>query len=219
MWEATTKTVDDIVKGVQRQFGDEAEVQVKIADVIRWVNNGQRDIVINNPEINATKATAPFVAGQRSYPLLSDAAFADLLTVRSIHYDGMRLRALTFQEAEDILATAENEIGGAPVAWYTYEGAINFYPTPDLSVPGNFTIFFTKAPPRVTSRTDSLGIPDNYYNALEQFVLAQAFEMDENGQMAQMKVQQYEKSLGIQKDRTVEQSNTFPRVRLDPGDY
>lgn len=219
MWEATTKTVDDVVKSVQRQFGDEAEVQVKITDVIRWVNAGQRDIVINNPEINATKATAPLVAGQRSYPLLSDAAFANLLTVRAIHINGARLRALTFQEAEDILATVENESGGVPVAWYTYEGAINFYPTPSTSESGTFTIFFTKAPPRVNSRTDALGIPDNYYNALEQYVLSQAYEMDENGQMAQMKVQQYEKSLGIQKERTVEQSNTFPRVRLDPGDY
>lgn len=218
MFESTTKTVDDVIKDVQRQFGDESEVQIDSADIIRWVNNGQRDIVTNNVELNAVKAVTNIVANQQTYPILSDPAFKDLLTVRSIRFKEKKLRSITFQEAEDYMVTNPQNAEGEPELWYVYAGEVNLYPIPQEPVEGGLTVFFTKAPAKITSSSDLLGIPDSYYNALVDYAMSKAYELDENANMSQLKTAQYEKSLNIQQNRTTPQTADFPTIRVEVED-
>ena len=53
--ERKTKTVQDVLLSVKRQFGDESGVQVTDSDIVRWVDDAQREISMNNPEINAAE--------------------------------------------------------------------------------------------------------------------------------------------------------------------
>lgn len=218
MFEVATKTVDDVIKDITRQFGDESEVQIDSADIIRWINNGQLEIVTNNRELNAAKAVTDVVANQQVYPILSDPAFSNLLTVHSIRYKDKKLRSLTFQEAEDYMVTSSTNAGGEPELWYVYDGEIHLYPIPEEPVTAGITIFFTKAPARISSSADTLGIPNSYYNALKDYCLAQAYELDENANMSQMKTAQYEKSLNVQQNRTTPQTADFPTIRIEAED-
>lgn len=218
MFEVATRTADDVIKDITRQFGDESEVQIDSADIIRWINNGQREIVTNNTEINAVKAVTDIVANQDSYPILTDPAFKDLLTIRSIRYKEKKLRSITFQEAEEFMVTSTENAGGEPELWYTYTGNIHLYPIPESPVEAGLSIFFTKAPARVTSSSDTLSIPDSYYNALVDYCLSKAYELDENANMSQLKTAQFEKSINVQQNRTLPQTADFPTIRLEIDD-
>ena len=61
-----TRTVPEVITAVERQFGDEAGVQLIESDIIRWINDAQDVIVAKNKVLKA-KSTSPSVANQAAY--------------------------------------------------------------------------------------------------------------------------------------------------------
>lgn len=218
MFEAKTKTVNDVAKSLKRQMGDEAEVVITDADIVRWIDDGQVEIVTNNQSLNLVKAVTSIVTGKAEYPLMQDEAFSGLLLVNSIHYKNRRLKSVTFQEAEEFMLTDTENAGGVPSLWYSVAGVLHLYPVPEEDIDGGLSIFFTKAPRKVKDLTQSLDVPDSYFNALVEYCMSKAYEMEENTQMSQMKTQQFEKSLNIQQHRTVPQTAEFLTIRPDMED-
>ena len=214
--ERYTRTVTDIITSVKRQFGDESGVQINDSDIIRWVNDGQREIVDTNTTINQKLAKTNVVANQDTYPLSSDPNLTNISRITSVRLNDTLLRAITVQQAENYLVGDGNT--GDPVAWYEEEGNLILYPKPTTGYTLGLTFRFTALPTKVTTNADALTIPDSYYSALVQYCLAQAYELDENAQMASMKAQQFEKTLGLHSNRTVTNNSDFPTIRLDLED-
>jgi hypothetical protein len=214
--ERYTRTVTDILTSVKRQFGDESSVQINDADIIRWVNDGQREIVDTNTTINQKLAKTDVIANQDSYPLSTDANLTNISRITSVRFNNSLLRPITVQEAENYAIGDGNT--GDPTAWFEEEGNLILYPKPTTGYVQGLTFRFTALPTKVTTNTDALTIPDSYYSALVQYCLSQAYELDENAQMAQMKSQQFEKTLGLHSNRTVTQNSDFPTIRLDLED-
>lgn len=217
--ESYTYSVQDIITDLSRQFGDEAEIQISSSDIIRWVNSAQREIISTNTTINEVVATADIVNGQDKYPLLSDPAFANMQNIHSILFEGIPLEKMEFNDALKYIIDGKDDDHGDPKIWYIKAGILHFWPKPDRDITDGYTIYFNRAPAKVTSAGDPLGIPDNFYNALLQLVSSYAYEMDENPQMAQMKIQQAEKSINIQQNQTTVHSQYFPTIQPDPEDY
>lgn len=215
--ESYTRTVQEVLDAVTRQVGDEAEVQFTQSDIIRWVNQGQLEIVIKNNTINEASAVTNIVAGQDKYPILSDVAFADLNKVNTILYDGRPLKNLTFQEAMEYIVG--NASDGTPSIWYIKTGVLNLWPKPDVSITGGLTIYYTKKPKKVNLVGDILSVPDSFFNAILQYVISQALEMDENWQAAAVKQQQFEVSVNTQQYMSVEQTAYYPSIISDPEDF
>jgi hypothetical protein len=218
--EYKTHAVNDVVTDVERQFGDESGVQVTPADIIRWINKGQREIANENYTINATKASTDVIQGQDTYPLRTDPNLTNILKIRSVRYNGQAMQNITFEEAENfVINTATTPPAyGIPTVWWEDAGDLHLYPIPTDGLVGGLMIHFTTIPKSVSSVGDLLDIPDEYYNALLQYVLQQAYELDENFQASQVKQSQFEKSMGILSSRTTAQDNTFPTITLDPED-
>lgn len=218
--ESYTRSVNDVFTHVTRQFGDEAGIQLGIADVIRWVNAGQREIVSTNTTINEAVAKTDVVSGQSEYPILSDSAFSKLQNIHTIFYKGAPLVAVSFEDAVDtIINGSENDQKSTPQIWYIKAGILHLYPAPNEDVTQGLSIYFTQAPAVLTGSGDILGIPDNYYNALVEYVMAQAYEMDENFQAAGVKAQQFDKSVNRQSNQTVIQQAEFHTIQADMEDY
>lgn len=216
--EKSTKSVDDVATSVKRQFGDESGVQINDADIIRWVNDGQREIVDTNTLINAKVATTDVVAGVDRISMRTDPSIENVANITSIRYNDVILRPITVQQAEDWGTTSRENNSGTPLGWYYEEGDVVLFPTPSVSVTDGLKIRFTAYCPKVTNKGDMLGIPDSYYNALVQYVISQAYELDENAQMSQMKLAQFEKSLGMRQNQSTMQGSTYPTIRLDGED-
>lgn len=216
--EAYTRTAQEVIEAVNRQVGDEAEIQFTQSDILRWINQGQLEISIKNSTINEAMAVTNIVADQDKYPILADAAFADLNKLQTILYNGRPLKNLTFAEAMDYIIDGVPD-SGTPSIWYIKTGVLNLWPKPDTAITGGLTIYYNKKPKKIVSSGDILGVPDTFFNAILQYVIGQAMEMDENWQAAGVKAQQFEVSVNSQQYMTVEQSASYPTIQADPEDF
>lgn len=196
-----TRLVSEVMTAVKRQFGDESGVQLEDADIVRWINDAQDVITAKNKVLKA-KSTTPAVAGQAAYTFPSD----NIHQIESIHFKGYRVPNMNFAEAEEQIFTADpSQLAlGEPVLWYEWAGTFTFWPAPNTT--DNIVLYYTKRPTRVTTSTDTLSIPDKYYQDVVRYVLSQAYEMDEDMGNAQAKGAQFEASLNelSEEDRTAQ---------------
>ena len=191
---APTYTVQDVFSRAMRTFGDESGVQLETTDLLRWINDGQRDIVQRESILKA-KSSVMSTAGVASYSWPAE----NILSIDSLHYDGQKIANMSFAQAEqDVIGDQPSNTADQPIIWYEWAGQFTFYPIPETSK--QITIYFTKAPAAVTAPTDLLSIPDRYFNSLLQYVLQQAYEMDEDWQASDAKSKQYNESLAILSD-------------------
>lgn len=185
-----TRLVSEVITAVQRQFGDESGVQLENADIIRWINDAQ-DIIVAKNKVLKAKSTTPAVAGQAAYTFPSD----NIHQIESIHYNGYRVPNMSFPEAEEQIFRSDPAAVsvGEPLLWYEWAGTFTFWPAP--SDTKNIDLYYTQRPTRVTASSNTLSVPDKYYQDVVRYCLQQAYEMDEDMQNSQAKGQQFDASL------------------------
>lgn len=205
-----SRTVEDVANYVKRQFGDESGVQVTNDDITRWINAGQDEIFRRSEPVKAT-ATADLVLGQYTYTFPDD-----IMKIQSILVNGVPIERRSYQDAEEwIIANDVNRTEtGQPMLWYEWGGEFTLWPTPTGDVTGGITLKYIKKPTTVTMLSDSLSVPDAYYNRLIEYVLQQAYELDENWQAADTKAQQFGLNLESQQGQDSVRPNTYRRITV-----
>lgn len=202
--------VNDIGLRVKRQFGDEAGIQVTDADIIRWVNDAQREIA-KEDSLLQTFATTSAVANQQEY-----VRPPDILVLRSVHYNGIKLKGLAPQEAEDYIATKDTPIGEPQVFWI-WANKIFLYPIPSANLVDGIRIFYTRLPKPVDSQDDAPEINVEHHGRIVEYALQQAYEMDENWQAAQMKQKQFKDGMEA-KPSEPDPSDYYATITVRPED-
>lgn len=212
--------VQDVADRVKRTFGDEGATQVTDDDIVNWVNDAQLQISVDNEELLETTATSDIVSGQADYT-----SPTNVNILRSLMYNNFRLRSLSFAEFNEYIdgfkATAsQGGFGnGTPEVFMVYGGTITLFPTPNTSITGGLRIYYSRHPATITTLADSLSVPTRYHNSIVEFCLKQAYEMDENLEMAGFKKGEY--AAQIQKLRNLEKpssSEYYPRITTLPED-
>lgn len=204
-----TRTVDEIFKEVTRQFGDESGVQITQDDVFRWVNSGQDEILRRQKPIKAI-ATADLVGGQTTYTFPNN-----ILEVQALHVSGVKLDYRSFQEAEEYILNQDTTIlAGVPTMWYEWGGNFILWPKPTSTITDGITIYYIPAVARVRALTDVLSIPDSFYNRLLEYVMAQAYELDENWDGVNNKTNQFEKNMQDYDKRSSVHYDTYPMITV-----
>lgn len=217
MIERKTKTVQDVITSVQRQFGDESGVQITAADVIRWINDGQREIVLKNTEVNQAMVKINVAAQQTEYPILAN--IPDIMVIHSVHFRGQILRPMTFVQAQEtIIQSDDTRTDSTPSFWYEYAGVLHLWPIPSVSYTQGLTVFYSSAPVTVTAANSTLSVPDSYFKALVDYCTAQAHELDQDFAAANVKAQQFETSVQVQANRSRSEDNVYPTITLLPED-
>lgn len=205
--------ISDIISRVKRQFGDESGVQIQDADIIRWINDAQRDIAMKHSLLQ-TKATSNVVASQADYTLPTD-----LLNLFSVRYNGARLTEFSIQEVDLDGLAANPTSTGTPDSFTYFGDLLTLYPTPATALTGGLTIFYTKQPTVVATTADSLTLPERYHNSIVQFCLQMAYELDENWQAAQVKNKEFNSDMGELRGKLEAMPEEFyPHVTYS-GDY
>jgi hypothetical protein len=185
-----TKTAQDVIDRVKRQFGDESGAQVTDNDIISWINSGQQEINRQN-RIIKDKATTPTVIGTRDYTFPTPR----ILQIELLQYNGRPLDYMKFNEAQEYVAYHDplNTQTGTPIYWWEWGGSLELYPTPDAV--GTLTLYYVKYPDDVAINSDLLTIPDSYFDALVQYCMQQAYEQDDDFTGSSIKGQQVKESL------------------------
>jgi hypothetical protein len=214
---APTQKVSDVSAVVKRQFGDEAGVQVTDTDIMRWINMGQREILIQNPVNKAVQST-DVIKGQDTY----DITTLGVLDISSIRINNFPIEYRSFNEAEDfIIKNDPNRANtGTPELWYSWAGKIILSPMPDATISNGMTIYYTKNFTPVVGTGDFLTVPDDYFNRLVEYVLAQAYELDEDSQNASYKMSQFSAGLANQANREdTPGNNLYPFITVTEDDW
>ena len=218
--ESFSYTTFDVYERVRSLFGDTSGAQITDQMVLRWINDGQQEIVNNNPILKETKY-ATVTAGTSEVTFPSD----KVQYIEAVYVDGRPVRNLTPQAfREYILADDPTKAARAkyPDVWYERNGIITLYPTPDTTFVDGLKLEFVKQPEKkvLISTSEVLSIPDRYLNELVNYVMTQALELDENYTGAELKRSQFREGLDRQSQReNVAQISSYPQVMPDPEDY
>lgn len=205
-----THTAKEVADYVKRQFGDESGVQVTDADIIRWINYAQRDVFAKKEPLKSI-ATANLVGGQNQYTWPPN-----ILQVQSLRVNNAPVKMLSFQTAEEYILDRDisHMETGQPQIWYEYGGQFFFWPMPDQSSTNGIQIFYIPAPTAIDSITDTLTIPDTYFNALIDYVVSQAYELDENFDAAQLKAQSFSDYMDDKDTDGAVEHSTYPTITV-----
>ena len=218
--ESFTYTSFDVYERVRTLFGDTSGAQVTDQMVVRWINDGQQEIVNNNAILKDTKYSN-IVAGQSEYTFPDD----KVQYIEAIYVDGRPVQPMTPQAyREYILADdpRQTAVADVPNIWYERNGLLTFYPTPQKSYTDGLKLEYVKQPDKVTyiSTSQGLSVPDRYINELVNYVMTQALELDENYTAADYKRNQFREGLDRQNLReNITQVATYPQCMPDPDDY
>jgi hypothetical protein len=218
--ETFTRTTQDVADRIKVSFGDLSGSQITDVMIVRWINDGQQEIVNNNAILKDTKY-ANIVAGQTDYSFPTDR----VQYIEALYVDGRPVRNATPQEFRDYILKEDPTLAAKadiPNIWQERAGIITFYPTPQKAFTNGLKMEFVKQPVPVTAIGPSylLSIPDRYLNELVNYVMAQALEMDENFNAAEVKRGQFREGLDRQYLReNTSQISKYPQVLADPDDY
>jgi len=210
---SSTKTVQDLATAVKRQFGDESGAQIQDTDIIRWVNEGQLELA-NQTKYTKTTTTTNTVVGQDQYTLPG----VNIIGIDSVYFNNTPLQQRSKLEFEElVLRTVDPASGiqnGTPILWYEYDDSIFLYPPPD-SVK-TLKLFASVLPTAVVNLSDTLSIPDTQYKTLLNWVLSQAYELDDDLPSANYKEKQVAAMITDFKDDVSERS--YPVITVLPED-
>jgi hypothetical protein len=216
--EEFTHTGTDVADRVRSQFGDVSGAQLADAAILRWINDGQREIVNSNPILRATKIS-DIVAGQQDYTFPGD----KVLAIEAIYVSGYPIKNVSPQAAREyIIAIDPTSLLNAerPEVWYERAGVITFYPVPNKSITNGLKMEYVKVPANITAFGNTLTIPDRYFNELVNYVISQALEMDENYDAASYKNRQFREGLDrLNLKENLSQTDLYQSILPDALDY
>lgn len=187
--------VADIKVRVRRQFGDESAAQIIDADIYRWITDAQFDIVRQNQTLLQVISASNSVVNQQDYTLP-----ADLLVLHSIKYNNYTLKNYTLQQFQESVDGWEATVNtGTPVFYMVYASTVSLFPIPDEAIVNGIKIYYSKKPATISSDGDAISLPDNYHNAIVNYCLMQAYELDDDWAANANKGSQYQADVNDQR--------------------
>jgi hypothetical protein len=181
--------VQDVITRIRRTFGDEAAVQIQDADIIRWINDGQVEIVKNNEAALQKTGFVDLVAGTSQYALPTD-----LMILRTLRYkyttmpSFVALKYMNMQQFDESIDSWDGTLygNGSPQIFTLFEGKATLFPTPDQSATSGLKVLYNQKPSDVALITDSLSVPLLYHNTIVSYCMWQASLLDEEHEPALM---------------------------------
>jgi len=181
MYSPPTRTVQEVIDYVERVFGDESGVQLELADLIMFINNTLDEINTSNRVLKES-VSFPAVSGVSVYTFPE----RRILQVEALLFNDKLVRNVSYAHA------LENFIGqlptegytdtAQPLYWWEWAGKFTFWPAPGE---GTIQLDYTVRHHPVTSETSTLlPLPDKYYTDVLAGVLRQAYDLDEQPDLA-----------------------------------
>lgn len=206
-----------IIKRAAEALQDLPATRWSTAELVRHLNDGQREIVVHRPDSTRTTGSIALVAGARQSLPATAAKLIEVIrntsgTKRAIRQTDRDL--LDRFDADWYAMTGVTEIvhfmhdARDPSVFYVYppaaasgasvEAVYSALPT-DITEPADGTTF--------TSVTGNLSVPDIHANALLEFILFRAYAKDAeyggNAALAQAHYSAFASALGIEIQATV----------------
>ena len=205
-----TTTAQSVIQRVVVTLQDPNAVRWSTAELVRYLNDGQRDIALIRPDATATQATMALAAGARQ---TLDSTGAKLLDVIRNTTGAQRAIRLTDRAVLD----AHNpdwysKTGATEIRHYTFDSREPrvFYVYPPAALGASVEMVYSAYPANITEPsagalytavTGNISVQDIFANALTNYILYRAFSKDAetvNAAAAQAYYQLYQSMLGTE---------------------
>lgn len=198
-------TVQDVITRVQRTFGDESSAQVTTDDIIRWINDAQREAVMQCEDLLQKIGYISTVSGQKDYSLP-----ADLFTLKHVYvkdagsagyYILKWLPLVEMSEQIDGWDTTD-AISSYPLVFNQQEdGKLTIFPPPMSSVANGIKLNYSRYATDVVDTNSAIDLPPYLHSYVVNFCEMQAYEMDEDWESASNKANQIQGDLDFNNNR------------------
>lgn len=222
-------TAQSIVRRVVETLQDNTSVRWPVNELVRYLNDGQREIVLYRPDAMVTNSTLTLVAGSKQALPANGAKLIEV--IRNNTASSKRAVRLVNREILDAQSPAWHNIAGVTeVLHFMYDPRDPkvFYVYPPAAASGaSVDIVYSALPTDITEPADgstysavtgNISVPDIYGNVLQDYMLYRAYSKDSeyagNAQRAQAHYGAFANALGIEMKATV---NFQPNTVANPN--
>jgi hypothetical protein len=200
-----------IIRRCVETLQDNTSIRWPTSELIRYLNDGQREITLYRPDAIRITGSLPLVAGARQ---TLPAGATKLIDLWNNAAGTKRAVRLVNREILDSQSPGwQNLTGTAEILHFTYDPRIptEFFVYPPASVAAALNGAYSAMPTDIVEPTDgalytaitgNISVPDIYGNTLQDYVLYRAYSKDSeyagNAQRAQNSYASFANALGIE---------------------
>lgn len=178
-----TITAQEIINKVQIQLQDTTGIRwPDSTELLGWLNDGQREVLVFKPNANVVNASVQLVAGTKQALPADGIQLIDV--VRNMGSNGTTPgNAIRIAMREILDAQAPNWHTETPSAttkhyMYTPLDPKRFYVYPPSNAAGHVELVYSAIPAKVAALNNTITIDDIYSNVLVDYVLYRAYSKD-----------------------------------------
>ena len=204
--------VATLERKVRRIFGDEFDIVIEHQDIIDWINSAQVDVV---------RQTACLMLDHTAAANTFPVTIPDLFLIARVTY-GTQGTPQIFTTLEQVDSDQLNFGAiptGRPMYYYKRGLSVYLHPQPVSNDVQTVTVNYVKSPTELTTSSTLLEVPLIYHEDMVRYVLARAYEKNEDAQAQQMAEEQYNSSLAQRIYEGKHGDEAFPYVRPDIMDF
>lgn len=196
-------TAGEVLQRAAELLQDVSSVRWTQAELMRWLNDGRRELCIFRPDLYAVTAVIPLAGGTRQQIPDDGTRFID--AIRNMEPDGLTPGpAVRIIEREFLDAHVPNWHAGGPgpVQHFMFDerAPLTFYVYPPAFAASNLEIAYAKEPVEITDTATPLNAERLYTSALVDYVCYRAFAKDAtfagNMQRSAVCYQQFKLAIG-----------------------
>ncbi len=192
----------DIIEDCEKTLQDPSNARWSLAELLSWLNEGQRTIVKNKPNAYALTVDHSLVSG--TYQTMPVDGIQLLDVIRNSDVAGGRVaRQASREELDGVDPNWHTATSTQAITQYTYTAydPLSFYVYPPNDGTGSVVLLYSAIPPEVDDPLDAISIPDFYRGPLVDYVLYRCFQKDaedaSNLQLAQSHFTQFMQGLAL----------------------
>ena len=205
-----------IIRRVVDTLQDSTSIRWPVNELVRYLNDGQREVVLHRPDATRTNAAMPLVAGSRQTLPANGTKLIEV--IRNTNGNKRAVRQ-TNREILDAQSPGWHNLSGTTeVLHFTYDvrDPTTFYVYPPAGTGASVDLVYAAMPTDITEPGDgalytavagNLGVPDIYGNVIQDYVLYRAYTKDSeyagNAARAAAHYTQVANALGIEVKATI----------------
>lgn len=213
-----TITAQSIIRRAVETLQDTTSVRWPVNELVRYLNDGQREIVLYRPDSMVTNATITCAAGTKQALPANGAKLVEVIRNAAATSAKKSVRMINREILDAQTPGWHNITGSVDILHFMYDprDPKTFYVYPPATSSAQLDIVYAAYPTDITEPADgalytavtgNISLPDIYSNALLEFVLYRAFMKDSeyagNAQRAQAHYAAFNNALGNEIKATV----------------
>lgn len=209
-------SAQSVIRRCVETLQDPTSIRWPVAELVRYLNDGQREVALYRPDSLVTSATLTCVAGTKQ--ALPAGASKLIEVVRNATGAKKAVRLANREILDAQIPGWHNAAGVAELLHYMYDPRDPkvFYVYPPATTSAQLDVVYSAYPADVaepgdaalySAVTGNIGIPDIYANALQDYILYRAYTKDSeyagNTARAQAHYAAFANALGVEIKATV----------------